>query len=128
MMLAERNRNLHTCMTRLCIHTHTALTINDKTCEAFIRNLYVLVEQCDVAELLMQRMLNHTTCVLHRPSRRMITCSSHAERSAKMWRLAKTGDLGNLRLVEDTVPAVQHGQVRVAVKAVRLCFLVTQTA
>lgn len=52
----------------------------------------------------------------------MISCTSahgHAERQAKVWRLARTGNIANLKLEQDSIAPPRHGQATVAVKAVR---------
>ena len=53
--------------------------------------------------------------------RRMSTTASSdaACRHAKLWKLPKTGNINNLTLVEQTLPAPSAGQVTVAVRAVR---------
>lgn len=51
----------------------------------------------------------------------MVSCSSahmHAQDKAKVWRLARTGNIAELTLQEDAVPSPKAGQATVAVKAV----------
>lgn len=49
-----------------------------------------------------------------------LAVSSMACRHAKVWKLPKTGNIGNLTLVEQPVPAPSAGAVSIAVKAVRV--------
>ncbi len=51
----------------------------------------------------------------------MVSCSSahaHAKGKAKVWRLARTGNIAGLTLQEDVVPSPKAGQATVAIKAV----------
>ncbi len=58
--------------------------------------------------------------------RPIVSCSSalmHAEGKAKVWRLARTGNIAGLTLQEDAVPSPKAGQATVAVKAVSATLL-----
>lgn len=55
----------------------------------------------------------------------MVSCSSahmHAQDKAKVWRLARTGNIAELTLQEDAVPSPKAGQATVAVKAIGINF------
>lgn len=55
----------------------------------------------------------------------MVSCSSahmHAKGTAKVWRLARTGNIAELTLQEDAVPSPKAGQAIVAVKAIGINF------
>lgn len=56
----------------------------------------------------------------------MVSCSSahtHAKGKAKVWRLARTGNIAGLTLQEDAVPSPGAGQATVAVQAVSVTVL-----
>jgi hypothetical protein len=56
----------------------------------------------------------------------MVSCSSahtHAEGKAKVWKLARTGNIAGLTLQEDVVPSAKAGQAIVAIKAVSASLL-----
>ena len=58
--------------------------------------------------------------------RPMVSCSSahmHAEGKAKVWKLARTGNIAGLTLQEGAVPSPTAGQATVAVKAVSATLL-----
>ena len=49
----------------------------------------------------------------------VVRASSSQERTAEVWRLAKTGNINNLKLERQKMTPVQQKEVRVDVKSVR---------
>lgn len=69
--------------------------------------------------------------VVQRGMKPTISCSSapaQADSIARVWRLAKTGNIANLKLEESTLTPARPGQARVAVKAVKVVHILTDQA
>ena len=99
--------------------------------ELFSALTRALTASCDVSNA-SQTIMHHTSqrglvLAVTQPVTRgtMAPACMHAlaEREAKVWRLARTGNIGNLTLHDVAVPSAQSGEVVVAVKAVRPCSL-----